>query len=90
MEGSRTGSDGARARGQVGRRTFDEVKNLIGEGKKPTEAFAAVAERAGPLGSHGGDVLLPHCPYEARRRRRAAAATHELGQEGWSQGQVGR
>jgi hypothetical protein len=35
------------ARGQVGRQTFDMARELIKEGKKPTEAFAAVAERTG-------------------------------------------
>ena len=34
-------------RGQVGRQTFDMARELIKEGKKPTEAFAAVAERTG-------------------------------------------
>lgn len=35
------------SRGQVGRQTFDMARELIKEGKKPTEAFAAVAERTG-------------------------------------------
>ena len=34
-------------RGQVGRQTFDMARELIKQGKKPTEAFAAVAERTG-------------------------------------------
>ena len=34
-------------RGQVGRQTFDMARELIKDGKKPTEAFAAVAERTG-------------------------------------------
>lgn len=34
-------------RGQVGRQTFDLARELIQGGKKPTEAFAAVAERTG-------------------------------------------
>ncbi len=34
-------------RGQVGRQTFDMARELIQGGKKPTEAFAAVAERTG-------------------------------------------
>jgi hypothetical protein len=37
----------AGTRGQVGRQTFDMARELIKEGKKPTEAFAAVAERTG-------------------------------------------
>src|SRR6185437_15340633 len=34
-------------RGQIGRQTFELAHNLIREGKKPTEAFAIVAENTG-------------------------------------------
>jgi hypothetical protein len=34
-------------RGNVGRETFELASALIGEGKRPTEAFALVAERTG-------------------------------------------
>jgi hypothetical protein len=34
-------------RGQIGRQTFDMARELIGQGKKPTEAFTIVAERTG-------------------------------------------
>jgi hypothetical protein len=50
MEASAASSDTAASqgtRGQVGRQTFDMARELIKEGKKPTEAFAAVAERTG-------------------------------------------
>ncbi len=42
-----SGSAATGTRGQVGRQTFDMARELIKEGKKPTEAFAAVAERTG-------------------------------------------
>src|SRR5882757_329617 len=42
-----SGSAPSGARGQVGRQTFDMARELIKGGKKPTEAFAAVAERTG-------------------------------------------
>jgi hypothetical protein len=50
MEASSTGAAGAGApsgRGNVGRETFELASALIGEGKRPTEAFALVAERTG-------------------------------------------
>lgn len=40
-------ASGTGTRGQVGRQTFDMARELIKEGKKPTEAFAIVAERTG-------------------------------------------
>jgi len=47
MEASATSGSAPGTRGQVGRQTFDMARELIKEGKKPTEAFAAVAERTG-------------------------------------------
>jgi hypothetical protein len=47
MEASATTGSTTGTRGQVGRQTFDMARELIKEGKKPTEAFAAVAERTG-------------------------------------------
>ena len=47
MEASATSGSTPGTRGQVGRQTFDMARELIKEGKKPTEAFAAVAERTG-------------------------------------------
>jgi hypothetical protein len=48
MEASaESGSTATGTRGQVGRQTFDMARALIGEGKKPTEAFTIVAERTG-------------------------------------------
>jgi hypothetical protein len=47
MEASATSGSTSGTRGQVGRQTFDMARELIKEGKKPTEAFAAVAERTG-------------------------------------------
>jgi hypothetical protein len=47
MEASATSGSTTGTRGQVGRQTFDMARELIKEGKKPTEAFAAVAERTG-------------------------------------------
>jgi len=47
MEASATSGSASGTRGQVGRQTFDMARELIKEGKKPTEAFAAVAERTG-------------------------------------------
>jgi hypothetical protein len=48
MEASAEGGSSATGtRGQVGRQTFDMARALIGEGKKPTEAFTIVAERTG-------------------------------------------
>jgi hypothetical protein len=47
MEASATSGSATGTRGQVGRQTFDMARELIKEGKKPTEAFAAVAERTG-------------------------------------------
>jgi hypothetical protein len=50
MEASSKGAAGSSApagRGQVGRQTFELAHNLIREGKKPTEAFALVAESTG-------------------------------------------
>ncbi len=46
---SRGASEGATptGRGQIGRQTFELAHNLIREGKKPTEAFAIVAENTG-------------------------------------------
>ena len=46
---SRGASEGATStgRGQIGRQTFELAHNLIREGKKPTEAFAIVAENTG-------------------------------------------
>src|SRR5450432_2619764 len=46
---SRSSSAGATptGRGQIGRQTFELAHNLIREGKKPTEAFAIVAENTG-------------------------------------------
>ena len=35
------------SRGNIGRQTFELAHNLIREGKKPTEAFAIVAENIG-------------------------------------------
>jgi hypothetical protein len=40
-------ASGTKARGAVGRETFEAVQQLVGEGKKRTEAFAIVAERTG-------------------------------------------
>ena len=42
-----SGSATPGTRGQVGRQTFDMARELIKDGKKPTEAFAIVAERTG-------------------------------------------
>jgi hypothetical protein len=47
MEASATSGSTSGTRGQVGRQTFDMARELIKEGKQPTEAFAAVAERTG-------------------------------------------
>jgi hypothetical protein len=47
MEASAASGSAPGSRGQVGRQTFDMARELIKEGKKPTEAFAAVAERTG-------------------------------------------
>lgn len=47
MEASATTGSATGTRGQVGRQTFDMARELIKDGKKPTEAFAAVAERTG-------------------------------------------
>jgi hypothetical protein len=50
MEASSTGAAAAGAqngRGNIGRETFELASALIGEGKRPTEAFALVAERTG-------------------------------------------
>lgn len=48
MEASAAGETGATGtRGQIGRQTFDMARELISEGKKPTEAFTIVAERTG-------------------------------------------
>ena len=46
---SRGASEGATStgRGQIGRQTFELAHNLIRAGKKPTEAFAIVAENTG-------------------------------------------
>jgi hypothetical protein len=34
-------------RGEIGKQTYEKVQSLIASGKKPTEAFAAVAEQTG-------------------------------------------
>jgi hypothetical protein len=34
-------------RGEIGKQTYEKVQSLIAEGKKPTEAFAAVADQTG-------------------------------------------
>src|SRR5882672_8766512 len=47
MEASATSGSTPGTRGQVGRQTIDMARELIKQGKKPTEAFAAVAERTG-------------------------------------------
>jgi hypothetical protein len=50
MDVSSTGAaaaDGPSGRGNVGRETFELASALIGEGKRPTEAFALVAARTG-------------------------------------------
>jgi hypothetical protein len=47
MEASATTGSTTGTRGQVGRQTFDMARELIKGGKKPTEAFATVAERTG-------------------------------------------
>jgi hypothetical protein len=48
MEASAAGDSAATGqRGQIGRQTFDMARELIDQGKKPTEAFTLVAERTG-------------------------------------------
>jgi hypothetical protein len=47
MEASAASDATPGTRGQIGRQTFDMARELIGEGKKPTEAFTIVAERTG-------------------------------------------
>jgi hypothetical protein len=47
MEASAASDAGAGTRGQIGRQTFDMARELIKDGKKPTEAFNIVAERTG-------------------------------------------
>jgi hypothetical protein len=48
MEASAAGDSAATGqRGQIGRQTFDMARELIDQGKKPTEAFTIVAERTG-------------------------------------------
>jgi hypothetical protein len=34
-------------RGEIGKQTYEKVQSLIASGKKPTEAFAAVADQTG-------------------------------------------
>jgi hypothetical protein len=47
MEASAASGAAPGTRGQIGRQTFDLARALIKDGKKPTEAFAIVAERTG-------------------------------------------
>jgi hypothetical protein len=47
MEASAASDAAPGTRGQIGRQTFDMARELIGQGKKPTEAFTIVAERTG-------------------------------------------
>ncbi len=61
-------------RGEIGKQTYEKVQSLIASGKKPTEAFAAVAEQTGRSPGDGGHGVLPHGAFDAGRRRRQAAA----------------
>jgi hypothetical protein len=47
VEASSAASSEQPRRGEVGKQTFERVQQLIAEGKKPTEAFAVVAEETG-------------------------------------------
>jgi hypothetical protein len=87
MEASSKGASESSAgggRGQVGRQTFELAHKLIGEGKKPTEAFALVAESTGRSAATVATAYyrvartIPGgagVKQRARRGRRTASAT---------------
>jgi hypothetical protein len=77
--GGTTGNEST-SRGAIGEQTYNAVRELIAQGKKPTEAFAAVAEKTGRSAATVATAYYrtarkhPESGVKTRPRRATAAA----------------